>query len=208
MKFFNRLLIDFAYFLKTSESYQQKRRFFYNLLENNSYKYKKYFDLLMMLLILASISILIYGVKQDVPEYLSIFNIYVISIIFLIEYILRIWVTSSISDVIIHQDEYSDLLGRKFDLWFVIVKVTKDKLEYMLSIKAIIDLLAILPFFHQLRLLRIFILFRVFKFFRYAKSLQTFSAILATKKFEFFTLAMFASIVIFIASVFDICDGS
>ncbi|NPA59015.1 MAG: potassium transporter TrkA, partial [Epsilonproteobacteria bacterium] len=118
-----------------------------------------------------------------------------------VEYILRLWVHSSISKVIIHQDEYSDLLGKEFDFGFVFKRVLKDKFEYIFSIKAIIDLLAILPFFHELRLLRIFILFRVFKIFRYAKSFSTFSSVLATKKFEFFTLGMFASIVIFVSSV-------
>ena len=201
MKLFNRLLINFAYFLSTSVWYQHKRRFFHNLLENDDYKYKKHFDIFMMILIFASISILIYRVKQDVDDYLSIFNTYIVSIIFLIEYLLRLWIYSSVSKVIIHQNEYGDLLGRDFDLWFVIKRVTKDKFEYILSIQALIDLIAILPFFHQLRLLRIFILFRVFKLFRYAKSLQTFASVLAYKKFEFFTLGMFASIVIFISSV-------
>ena len=58
-----------------------------------------------------------------------------------------------------------------------------------------------MPFFHELRLLRLFILFRVFKLFRYAKSFQTLASVLASKKFEFFTLAIFASIVIFVSSV-------
>ncbi len=196
-----RRLIDFAYFLKTSSWYQKKRRFFYNILENDEYRYKKYFDIFMMLLIFSSVSILIYEVKKDVHETLNIFNSYVISFIFFIEYILRFWISSSISKVIIHQDEYSDLLGRDFDLAFVLKRVVHDKLQYMLSAKAIIDLLAIMPFFHELRLLRIFVLFRVFKIFRYAKSFQTFSSVLVSKRFEFFTLGMFAAIVIFVSSV-------
>ena len=134
MKFFNRLLINFAYFLSTSVRYQHTRRFFHNLLENDDYKYKKYFDIFMMILIIASISILVYRVKQDVHDYLSIFNTYIVSIIFLIEYLLRLWVYSSVSKVIIHQNEYSDLLGRDFELWFVIKRVTSDKFEYILSI--------------------------------------------------------------------------
>ena len=201
MKFLNTPIINVAYFLNSSIWYQKKRRFFYNLLENDEYKYKKFFDIFMMLLIFSSVSILIYEVKKDAHDYLNIFNTYVISIIFFIEYILRLWVSSSISKVIINQDEYSDLLGRDFELWFVIKKVFKNKMEYILSVKAIVDLLAIMPFFHELRLLRIFILFRVFKLFRYAKSFQTFSSVLATKKFEFFTLGMFASIVISVSSV-------
>jgi len=196
-----RFIINFAYFLNSSIWYQKKRRFFYNLLENDDYKYKKYFDIFMIILIFSSVSILIYEVKRDVHDLLNMFNSYVISFIFFIEYILRFWVASSVSKVIIHQDEYSDLLDRDFDVWFVARRVVKDKLEYVLSAKAIIDLLAIMPFFHELRLLRIFILFRVFKLFRYAKSFQTFSSVLATKKFEFFTLAMFASMVIFVSSV-------
>ena len=197
----SRLLINLAYFLNSSEWYQKKRRFFYNLLENDDYKYKKYFDIFMIILIFSSVSILIYEVKKDVHDLLNVFNSYVISFIFLIEYLLRLWVSSSVSRVIINQDEYSELLGRKFDLLFVLRRILKDKLEYMLSAKAIIDLLAIMPFFHELRLLRIFILFRVFKLFRYARSFQTFSSVLATKKFEFATLGMFAFIVILVSSV-------
>jgi len=201
MKSFNRCLVNFAYALKTSESYQRKRRFIYNILENDDFKYKKYFDVFMIILIFSSVSILIYEVKRDAHDYLEFFNNYVISFVFFIEYMLRLWTTSSISRVIIHQDEYSDLLGRDFSFWFVARKVISDKLEYILSAKAVIDLLAIMPFFHELRLLRIFILFRVFKIFRYAKSFQTFASVLSSKKFEFFTLAMFASIIVFVSSV-------
>jgi len=201
MNFFIRFLVDFAYFLNSSVWYQKKRRFFYNILENDDYKYKKYFDIFMMILIFSSVSILIYEVKRDAHDYFQFFNNYIISFIFFIEYMLRFWISSSVSKVIIHQNEYVDMLNRKFDFWYVIRRVLRDKLEYIFSIKAIIDLLAIMPFFHELRLLRIFILFRVFKLFRYAKSFQTFSSVLATKKFEFFTLSMFASIVIFVSSV-------
>lgn len=201
MRFFNRLLVDIAYKINTSVWYQKKKRFVYNILENDEYKYKKYFDIFMMFLIFSSVSILIYEVKASVHDYLNVFNSYVISVIFFIEYLLRFWISSSVTKVIINQDEYSDLLSRDFDLLFVIKRITKDKLEYIFSPKAIIDLLAIMPFFHELRLLRIFILFRVFKIFRYAKSFQTFTSVLSNKKFEFFTLAMFASMVIFVSSV-------
>ena len=201
MNNFNRHLVDFAYFLKTSVSYQRKKRFFYNILENDDYRYKKYFDIFMIILIFSSVSILIYEVKRDVHDYLNVFNSYIISFVFFVEYLLRLWIHSSVSKVIVHQDEYSDLLGREFSLWFVIKRVFQEKLEYILSLKAIIDILAIMPFFHELRLLRIFILFRVFKIFRYAKSFQTFASVLASKKFEFFTLTMFASIVVFVSSI-------
>ena len=201
MKYINRFIINIAYFINSWVWYQRKKRFFYNLLENDDYKYKKYFDIFMIILIFSSVFILIYEVKKDVHDYLKFFNDYIISLIFLVEYLLRFWVSSNISRVIINQDEYSDLLSRDFDVWFVTRRILKDKFEYIFSAKAIIDFFAIMPFFHELRLLRVFILFRVFKLFRYAKSFQTFASVLATKKFEFFTLGMFAFIIIFVSSV-------
>jgi len=122
-------------------------------------------------------------------------------IIFLIEYILRLWVSSSVTKIIIDQSEYDSMIGDKFRLFKAFKKISKVKFKYMISFKAIIDLLAIIPFLHQLRLLRIFILFRVFKLFRYAKSIQTFTSVIAAKKFEFLTLLIFASLVIFVSSV-------
>ncbi len=201
MGFFKRLIVDGAYFLNTSDAYQQKRRFFYNLLENENYRFRKYFDLFMIMLIFISVAVLVRGVKYEVDDSLLFFNNIVISIIFLIEYLLRLWVSSSVTDVIIKQSEYDSMLNKEFNLLKAFLKITRIKLKYITSFRAIIDLLAILPFFHELRLLRIFILFRVFKLFRYARSFQTFISVLATKKFEFITLLMFSSIVIFVSTV-------
>ena len=195
------LIVDFAFFLNTSTSYQSKKLFFYNILENSNNKYKKYVDILMITLIFISVAVLIREVKYHVNDYLLYFSNYVISIIFFIEYILRLWVSSSISKIIVKQADKDTFLSRDIQLSKIIKDILIIKLKYILSIRAIIDLFAILPFFHELRLLRIFILFRVFKLFRYAKSFQTLASILATKKFEFITLAIFSSIVIFVSSV-------
>lgn len=196
-----RLIVDSAYALNTSKRYVKVKHFFYNLLENNSYKYKKAFDLFMILLIFSSVAILIREVKSHVNDSLLFFNNYVISIIFLIEYLLRLWISSSVSDIIIKQSEYDVMLKREFSLLKAFKEIAAQKLKYAFSVKAIIDLLAIIPFFHELRLLRLFVLFRVFKLFRYAKSIQTFASVIATKKFEFLTLFIFASIVVFVSSV-------
>ncbi len=201
MSLLKRLIVDGAYYLNTSDAYRKKKRFFYNLLENSSYKYKKYFDFFMITLIFISVIILVREVKSHVDDNLLFFNNYIISIIFLIEYILRLWVISSVSKVIIEQSEHDIMLGDEFRLMKALKEITIVKFKYMLSFKAIIDLLAIIPFFHELRLLRIFILFRVFKLFRYAKSIQTFTSVIAAKKFEFLTLLVFASIIVFVSSV-------
>ena len=43
MNFFKRFVVDMAYAVQTAKGYQKKKRFFYNLLENEENKYKKYF---------------------------------------------------------------------------------------------------------------------------------------------------------------------
>jgi len=201
MGFFSRAIVDLAYFMNTSDAYQRKRRFFYDLLENERYPYKKYFDILMMSLIFLSVVILIAEVKSDVPKDIQLFNTYVISIIFFIEYLLRFWISSSITEIIINSSEHAIMLDREFSLSRALFKITKVKLNFVFSVRAIIDLLAILPFFHELRLLRLFVLFRVFKLFRYTNSFKIFASVLSTKKFEFLMLLMFASIVVSVSSV-------
>ncbi|SHO81728.1 Potassium voltage-gated channel subfamily KQT; possible potassium channel, VIC family [hydrothermal vent metagenome] len=61
--------------------------------------------------------------------------------------------------------------------------------------------MAILPFSHEVKLFRILILFRVFKLFRYARDIHTFTSIITSKKFEFLTLLIFSSVVIFVSSI-------
>ncbi|MCW8837695.1 MAG: ion transporter [Thiovulaceae bacterium] len=201
MSIISKAIINLSYALDDSKRYNKTKKFFYNILENDSFRLKKYLDGFMITLIFLSVYILIRDVKHELNDFWIEFNNVVISLIFFIEYIFRFWVSSSISKVVINQNEHNLMLNRNFSIKKMLTEVLKDKLKYVFSIKAIIDLLAIIPFFHQLRLLRVLILFRVFKLFRYAKSFQTFVSVLATKKFEFITLLMFASIIIFVSSV-------
>lgn len=201
MSFISKRFVDLSYLLQSSKDYQGTKRFFYSLLEDQSYPYKKYFDYFMMLLILSSVMLLIRGVKYPLHEYAIAYNDYVISIIFMLEYLLRLWVYSSASKEIISQYEKDELLNKKFKLSKTVSKVLKKKWDYISSPFAIIDLLAIMPFFHELRILRLFILFRAFKIFRYTRSLQQFAQVLASKKFEFFTLMVFTSVMISVSAV-------
>ena len=200
-RFFSRLLISLAYFLQSNETYQKRRRFFYNLLENDNYKYKHYFDYFMIFLIFLSVYVLIRDVHHHVDDTLMFLNNVVISVIFLVEYLLRLWVNGSVTKIIVAQDEHDTMLSREFQLGRVLKNILKMKLRYMTTPKAIVDLLAVMPFFHELRLFRLFILFRVFKIFRYARGFTDLVSVLASKKFEFFTLFLFASTVIFISAV-------
>jgi len=195
------LVVNLAFFLHTCHPYQRIKIFFYNLLENQNYRYKKYFDYFMMGLILLSVYILIHSVKHEIAYGWLIFNNYIISALFFGEYLLRFWVYSSSSKTIIDQYEHDLFLHRPFSLTEAMKTIFAEKLGYMLSPTAVIDLLAIVPFFHELRLLRIFILFRVLKFFRYAKGLRRLMSILASKKFEISTLIFFAMLMIMVSSV-------
>jgi voltage-gated potassium channel len=198
---FSRRIIDVAYALQASAKYRSIKHFFYNLMENSDYRFKRYFDYAMMVLIFTSVFILIREVKYHIEDGWLFFNNFVISIIFLGEYLLRMWVYSDSSKTVIEQYEKDLFLQREFRLTAALGKVAREKLAYMRSIPAVIDLLAIMPFFHELRLLRIFILFRVFKLFRYTQSLQNFTSVLSSKKFELLTLLIFVAIIIFVSAV-------
>ena len=201
MSLISKSFVDLSYVLQASKGYQRTKHFFYSLLEDDNYPYKKYFDYVMMMLILSSVMLLIRQVKYPLPDYAVFYNDFAISFIFLVEYLLRLWVYSSISGEIIRQYEKDEFIGYKFRLSRAVRKILKMKWRYVSSVYAIIDLLAIMPFFHQLRILRLFILFRAFKIFRYTKSLQQFAGVLSSKKFEFFTLMVFASVMISVAAV-------
>lgn len=201
MEALSRIIVDLAYALQGSPRHRKLKRFFYNLLENNEYPYKRYFDLFMIFLIFSSVVILIREVKSPLNEIWHYFNDYIISIIFLVEYLLRVWIYSDSSKSIIAQYEKDAFLGRPFRLGRALREIVSVKFRYIRSFQAIVDLLAIMPFFHHLRLLRLFILFRVFKLFRYTQSLRYFVSVLSTKKFELMTLIIFIGVIMSISAV-------
>lgn len=196
-----RWIVGAAFYLHGSPRYHRVKKVFHNLLENPLYPYKKYFDYFMILLIVSSVYILVHHVKYAVSPRWIFFNNYVISIFFMVEYLLRFWTYSDTSKMIIEQYEHDLFLQRRFNWLRSIHQIVIVKLKFVVSPAAIIDLLAIMPFFHELRILRVFILFRVFKLFRYTKSLTQLVSILSSKKFEIFTLGMFAGVIIIVSSI-------
>jgi len=181
-------LIQFAFFLHEAKSYKHIKEVASNLLLNSDYHYKKYFDIFMILLIVSSVAILVYEVKHPVSEWIDFFDIYVVTFIFTLEYLARVWVHNSWSKLLVKEYNEAKFLGKKFSLLSPTKRTFKEKLNYLLTPSAIIDLLAILPAYRSLRVLRIFVLFRVFKLLRYTKSIHQFMEVLSTKKFELFTL--------------------
>lgn len=127
-------------------------------------KASRIFDLLIMTLIVLSIVSIVLESFDDLnTRYRTLFSVFetFTVIVFTVEYILRIWT--------------ADLLypGQRH-----------PRLKYITSFLALIDLLAILPFYlpfiaadmrflRMVRLFRLFRLLRVFKFGRYLEALQT-----------------------------------
>jgi voltage-gated potassium channel len=194
------LVIRLAYALDGSAYYRRSKEFGRMLLEYSNSKLKFYFDIFMVSLVVVSVLSLLYEVKHPDESAILDWIIQCSLYVFIFEYLMRFWIYSDSHKIILEQYEFAINNNLPFSLMRTLGKVLRQKLNYVLSPLAIIDLLAILPSYRPLRFLRIFLLFRIFKLFRYAKSMKTFSTILQEKKFELFTLAIFASFVIFAGS--------
>ncbi len=195
----SRLLVATAYFLRDSLHYQQTKRFFYNLLENPDSRLRANFDLVMISLVLFSVFLLIYEVDTPLTA-LDIRFEHTLVLIFTLEYLLRGWLYNDCHTIILDYYEKTQYLNMPFRLRTVVWRIVAKKLVYMSSPLALIDLLAILPSYRPLRMLRLFLIFRLFKLFRYFNSLKLFTEVLASKRFELYTLAVFLSFVVFIGS--------
>ncbi len=197
----NAMLLSFAYFIESSQKYKKIKTFFYNLLENDEYPYKKYFDFFMIFVILSSVTLLVMDVKQHIPKWVDDIDLYFVTTVFVVEYILRMWVYSDVHKIIIEFNEESEYFDTELRLRKLFATIVKDKWRYISSFAAIIDLLAILPSYRGLRILRVLVLFRAFKMLRYTKSLTGFLYVLKNKKFELMTLLTLSAFFIFIAGI-------
>lgn len=193
-------LIYLAYYLEDSKRYKRYKEFFSDILNNQKYIGKVYFDFFMIFLVLLSVGILVYDVKNPLGEEWFYVESAIL-IVFLIEYLLRVWVYDNSREIIIKHNEEANFLGVDFNFKKAIKEVVSKKFDYISSPLAIIDLLAILPSFRGLRILRLFLLFRLFKLFRYARSVNEFVKVLFDKKFEFLTLGLLVSFTVTISSV-------
>ena len=165
------------FILKLSETidksvkYQKVKSFFRSLLEDVNYPYKRYFDAFMILLIVISISILIMSKTGKIPEWLVEFDLYFVTSIFALEYLLRLWISHDI-----HKYLVSASNEKSSERYWVVIK---SKLRYMISLPALIDLVAIFPKFRIIRLL---------KLYHYMHGASSLFNALLKKRFEFIFL--------------------
>ena len=192
-------VIQLAYKLEESERYRRRKKAVYDLLENPHSRVRLYFDVFMMLLVVSSVLMLLFSVKHHLGSWAGWFENMVL-VIFVLEYLGRLWVYDDVHKVVLEEYEKSELINEPFRLSKVLRAVFHSKWRYISSPMAIIDLLAMLPSYRALRILRLFLLFRLFKVFRYAQSMQQFGAILAEKRVELATLLGFLMFVLLVAS--------
>ena len=149
------------------------------------------FDAVIMILIFVSIVSVFVGtfdISRDFRRFLFRVEKWTI-LIFTVEYLLRIWT--------------ADLLYPALPPW-------RARLTYMKSAMAVVDLLAILPFYLPMllpinllgmRALRLFRLLRLFKLRRYSEALGTIAEVFRRKKQEIALSVSFVSVLLIIASL-------
>ena len=151
----------------------------------------KVFDVFIMALIIINVITVIVDtfdippVVQTVSRYIEVVSV----IIFTIEYILRLWTC---------------------DLKTPNKPAYASRLKYIFSFMAIIDLLAILPFYlpmiitidlRVLRMLRIIRLFRIFKISRYTTALNTIATVFKNKASQLISSMAIVFMLMLMASV-------
>ncbi|MEG4327834.1 ion transporter, partial [Microcoleus sp. herbarium5] len=164
----------------------------YEILEtsDSSNLYSLADDIFITCLILINVAAFIASTSPTLsPEYTSFLaNIEIVSsLVFTIEYILRLWV-STVDRRYIHP------------LW--------GRLRYALTPLSLIDLISILPFYFLLlfpslnfvNLIRVLRLLRLLKMSRYSESLRTLAAVLYAKKEELIATAFAVFILLIFAS--------
>jgi len=142
---------------------------------------------LIVLNVLATVAGTVESVRQDIGPELRLFEIFSV-IVFTVEYVLRIWSCPE-------DDAYPDSI--------------RGRLQFVATAPAIIDLLAVLPFyltlgfdFRFIRVLRLLRVFRLAKAARYFPALRLFARALREKKEELVVTLCFLSVLLVLASSF------
>ncbi len=153
--------------------------------------------ILMLLILINALAVVLETVDELAADYGKIFHtVEIVSVtVFAIEYLLRIWVAPL-------SPQFAGKFGR---------------LKYAFSLLALIDLIAVLPFFlpmfitvdlRFLRFLRVFRLFRLLKLSRYVESLTTIVDVVKHRKEELVvTLAAILLMLLFASSAMYLVEN-
>ena len=160
--------------------------------EDKPRKSLDYFDFFILILILLNTAAVIIetidSVKLSYQIYFDYFEVFSV-IVFSGEYLLRVWACTS-------QEKYAH------PVW--------GRLKFVLTPLAVIDLLAILPFYIQfftfdlriIRTLRVFRLLRLMKLMRYSASISLFAKVLKNRKEELIVTASIVLVMMVLSASF------
>lgn len=200
-------LVKFAYWLDERELYAKFKGFANEILNDNNSIKKRYFDFFMIFLVLSTIGIFIYEIKDPLHPWMYRFEDFAV-IIFILEWLGRLWTCNSIHKDIMAYHEKRRNLVMAIENRKIFKIIFSKKIKFIFSPMSIIDLLAILPYYRPLRILRIFLLFRLFKLVRYANVINSLFVVFKEKRFELLILIILSFFVILIAStVMYIIEG-
>ena len=191
-------VLESAYLLASDKKYAKIKGFFYDILESQKSPIRRYFDFFMIFLVLTTVFILIYETKNELPFWVKDYEIFALTV-FIWEWLARLWVVSDIHLDIIENYENNELEQTNYTLWQLIKPAVMNKIKFIFSPLSIIDLLAILPSYRPLRVLRFLLIFRLLKVFRYTEDINYLFRVFIEKKYEFFTLFFIFIFLIFFA---------
>jgi len=194
-------IVSFFLYLANSKKYNRIKENVKDILHNPHNIYKKNIDYLFIFFVVTSVVIFLYEVKHTVPYWLDFYAVYITTSAFVIEYILNLWLYNDIRKDILKEYEEANFLGRKPQYFKVFLKSLNKKLSYIFTPTAIIDLLAILPAYRPLMLIRVFVLFRFLKILKHARSIHQFIEVLADRKFELITLFVLLLFVVIVGGL-------
>ncbi len=146
------------------------RRYLYNILENSNFSsLARLLNLLLMLLIMSNVIAVILAsdraIYQELQGFFDYFELCSI-IVFSVEYVLRAWVS-------VEDPRYQPAIT--------------GRLKYLASPMALVDLIAVLPFYLGMlfnidtRLLRVLRLFRIFKLSRHFSAMSVLLTVIRTE---------------------------
>ncbi len=191
----------FFLFLAKSKRYTTFKAEVREIFTNPKNIYKNYIDWTIIFFIISSVAIMMYEVKYPVPKWLDFYAIYFTSFMFAIEYIIKFWIYNDIHKEILKEEQRATFLKIKPKYTPILIKAFFKKISYIFTPFAIIDLLAILPMYRELRFLKIFILFRFLKIFQHSRDIHHFLDVLRERKFELITLLLLLIFVVFVGGI-------
>ena len=179
--------------LPKGQMYRKAKRRTYEILEKASLNdvASQVFDIFIMSLIaLNVVAVILQTVESLSSRYSQFFHVFEVCsiVVFTAEYAMRLWSCTA---------EQKD------------PKTIRGRVRFATSPLAMVDLIAILPFYlpmllpldlRFIRVVRLFRLFRLFKMARYSEALKTFGNVLRAKKEELFITLFVVFILLIVAS--------